>query len=182
MPVELADPATFTILTTDGAYTADKQRVFWFGVELAGADPATFRVAKSPCAVDSQRAYIGIEPLELFSVEDFEVLQVNGFDPPIENKSGKLMTRDRDEAYVVSWSRDGTAYYWGATELEGADYDSLVLLGDWYAKDNATVYFEGVPMPRADAESFQVIGPAGYSARDERYEYEGGKRVVKTKQ
>lgn len=177
MPVESAHPATFTILTKDGAYTADKDRVYWFGVELAGADPTTFRVVKSPCAVDSQRAYIGITPLEVHSVENFEVLQVDSFESPIANRDQHLVVKDPNKAYVSSWSRDGVAYYWGATELEGADYDSLVLLNEFYAKDKATVYFKGKPIRRADADSFMVVGPGSISARDKGGEFESGQRV-----
>jgi hypothetical protein len=177
MPIEAADSASFSILTSDGAYTADNERVYWFGVELPGADPSTFRIVKNPCAIDSQRAYIGITPLEVHSVKHFEVLQVYGFDPPIGNQHEKVVIKDPTNVVVSSWSRDGVAYYWGATELPSADYNTVVILNESYAKDQTTAYFQGKPIRGADAESFMVVGPGPGKARDKRSEFERGNRV-----
>lgn len=184
MPIDLADPATFTILSEDGQYTADKDRVYWYGVELEGADPTSFRVLKAPYAVDANRVYVGISPLAVHSLENFEVLRVQGVTSPVTNTSprGLLKEKDPSKAYVNGWSRDGIAYYWGGTELEDADYDSLAILNDLHAKDKHTVYFRGKPIRGADAESFVIVGPGSISGRDKNFEYDLGKRVGPRKQ
>jgi hypothetical protein len=181
MPIESADPASFSILTPDGAYTADKQRVYWYGIELRGANPDTFRILKNPYGVDATRAYVGITPLEVHAVNDFEVLEVSGFNRPISVRSSRLVVEDPDEAHVSGWSRDGVSYYWGATELEGADYDSLVVLNECHAKDKRRVYYKGKPIPSADVETFVTVGPGDISGRDKNYEYEKGQAVGRAK-
>ncbi|QDU57492.1 DKNYY domain-containing protein [Aeoliella mucimassa] len=175
MAIPLSDPATFKIITPNGDYAADENRVYWYGVEVPGADPASFRILKTPCAVDSQRAYIGLKPLEVHSLDHFEVLQIDFWNMPIGNANGRLMAKDLREHWVPAWSRDGVAYYWEATELEGADYESLKILNDVYAKDKATVYFQGKPVRGADAETF-VVG-VGMNGSDKNHEYNTGRRV-----
>jgi len=182
MPIDSADPTTFSIITTDGAYAKDKERVYWFGVELEGADPATFRILEEPYAVDGSRAYAGIIPFEVHSLGNFEVLQVNGVNRPIGNRGNRLVTENRDEAYVSGWSRDGIAYYWGGTELKGADYDSLTILNDRHAKDSKSVFYRGALINGADAESFVVIRPGSIRGHDRNFEYKLGKRIGRAKQ
>ncbi len=177
MSIDSADPATFSIFTPDGAYTKDKDRVYWFGVELEGADPATFRIIKSPYAIDANRAFAGITPFAVRSLENFEVLKIDGFDPPIINRHRNLVIKDRSEVSVFGWSRDGIAYYWGSTKLKGAAYDSLTILNTCHAKDKKTVYYRGKRIRGADAESFVIVGPGDVCGRDKNYEYKLGKRI-----
>lgn len=181
LPIEGSDPQTFTILRPDGTYAADTSRVYWYGIELPGAEPQSFRLLQPPYAVDSERAYVGVLPLEVHSIRSFEVLQVSGFNLPVISQHFQLVVKDKDKAYVSGWSRDGVAYYWGTTELKGADYDSLTILNGLYAKDKNKVYYKGKPISGADAESFVTVGPGDISGRDKNYEYEKGERVGRAK-
>jgi len=179
MPIESADPTTFSIITPDGTYTKDKDRVYWYGVELQGADPATFQIIKEPYTVDANRAYAGVIPFVVHSLENFEVLQVRNIYSPIGNKGNRLVAKDRSKSHVSGWSRDGIAYYWGGIELKGADYESLAILNDLHAKDKGAVYFRGKPIRGADAETFITVSPGVISGRDRNHEYEKGKRVAR---
>lgn len=177
MKIDSADPSSFSILTADGAYAADEKRVFWFGVQVPGADPDSFEVLQEPYAKDSKRVYVGITPLEVHALKNFEVLKVHPFDRPISAETNRLVVKAPEDVYVSGWSRDGVAYYWAAKELEGVDYDSLVLLNDLYAKDKHQVYYEGKPIRGADAKTFEVVGPGSIAARDKDFIYEQGKAV-----
>jgi hypothetical protein len=181
LPIEGANPEHFKIIASDGEYSADNEHVYWFGAEIPGADPESFRIAKAPYAIDNKRAYAGIMPFDVHSLKDFEVVSVSGFNRPIVARSSRLVVKDPEEAYVSGWSRDGVAYYWGATELEGADYDSLTILNGWHAKDKNMVYCKGEPIPGADAESFVTVGQGVTKGRDKNYEYKEGQRVGRAK-
>jgi len=181
MAIEMADPVTFKILTSTGTYTADKDRIYWFGVELEGADPATFRIIEQPYAIDANQAYAGITSFTVHSLENFEVLQTRDISSPITNRGNQTVIKDRDKICISGWSRDGIAYYWSGIELKGADYDSLAILNDCHAKDKKTVYFYGKPIRSADAESFVIVGPGSVRGRDKKYEYKLGKRVGRRK-
>ena len=52
-----ADAASFRPL--DGPYASDKNRAYWMGKVIDGADPASFRVlnAAFECSADAARAY-----------------------------------------------------------------------------------------------------------------------------
>lgn len=176
MPIESADPATLSIITPDGAYTKDKDRVYWFGVEIEGADPASFRIVEAPYALDANRAYAGIFPFEVRSLENFQVLQTKNRNRPIENRGNSTVVRDREEILMSGWARDGISYYWGSSELKGADYDVLTILNDLHAKDDKTVYFRGKPISGADADSFVIVGSGSIRGRDKHSEYKRGKR------
>ena len=182
MLIDSADPGTFKILTSDGIYTADKDHVYWFGVELEEADPATFRVIENPYAVDVNRAYAGIVPFKVHSTQNFEVYEVGGYNRPTIKRNKVLIIEDRSKAYVSGWSRDGTAYYWGGNELKGADYDSLEILNGLHAKDFKTVYFKDEPISGADAESFNIVGTGSIRGQDNNFEYKEGQRVGRRKQ
>lgn len=178
MPISAADPESFKILTPSGSYASDNERVYWYGVELVGADPTTFVVLKPPYSMDAQRVYVGRTPLEVNSLKEFEVVKVWSYNIPIDiGKNKVLVIEDSSEDYFSCWSRDGQSYYWGTVELAGADYASMKILNKLHAKDNKTVYFRGKPIQGADAESFVTVGPGSVLGQDKNYEYKIGKRV-----
>ena len=177
MPFGLEDPTTFAVLTKDGSYTSDHNRVYWFGVQLEGADPESFRILKAPYSADSERVYVGIVPMDVHSIDDFEVVKLVGYDPPVQGQSGHALRLEHVEAPVYGWSRDGTAYYWNTTEVVDADYDTLRVLNCLYAKDDSHVFFKGKKMRGADAATFEVAGPGEITGRDRKYKYNLGERT-----
>jgi hypothetical protein len=54
-PIAGADPATFRVL--GGAYSQDRQRIYYFTESVADVDAASFRALEGPYAVDARRAY-----------------------------------------------------------------------------------------------------------------------------
>jgi len=54
-PIVGADPATFHALA--GAYSQDRQRIYYFTESVADVDAASFRALEGPYAVDARRAY-----------------------------------------------------------------------------------------------------------------------------
>jgi hypothetical protein len=177
MIVDRADPASFSIHTSDGTYSMDKQRVYWYGVELPGADPGSFKIIQAPYAIDAKRAYAGTTPVEVESLEKFQVLDVHYATRPIIGGRNGLEVRERKETGISGWSRDGSHYFWGVIKLERADYNSVTILNETHAKDSSRVYFRGEPIQGADAASFETVSPGVISGRDEDYEYELGKRA-----
>lgn len=177
MRIESADPSSFGIMTPDGDYASDKDRVFWYGREVTGANPQTFVILKVPYGIDGHAAFAGIERFEVKNLGGFEVISVDGYDRPIGVRSGRLSLKSREDSYVSGWCRDGEVYYWGCTYLEGADYNTLSILNSQYAKDHRTVFYRGKRVPGADAESFVTVGPGDVKGKDARNEYSLGKRV-----
>jgi len=109
------------------------------------------------------------------------VLSVGGVNRPIHVQNDELVVRGPEDTYVSGWSRDGTAYYWGSIKLQDADYNSLEILNDLHAKDDASVYFRGKEIRGADAETFVIVGPGSVRGRDKNSEYELGKRTGRLK-
>ena len=178
MLIDSADPTSFHLIASDGTYAADKEHVYWFGVVIPQADPETFRILSAPYAVDNTRAFAGIVPFEVQALEQFEVIRVGGFNLPVVNRSKGMVVKDPKEAYVSGWCRDGTAYYWGWSELEDADYESFQILNALHGKDSKSVYFRGRPIQGADAKSFNVVGPGDIRGQDKNFEYRLGVRIV----
>lgn len=72
--------------------------------------------------------------------------------------------------------RDAKVYYLNAFpgkafEIAGADAASFQAFDTTYARDKSSVYFDGHPIPGADAPSFQVLARPGY-AKDRRHVYQ----------
>jgi hypothetical protein len=58
-----------------------------------------------------------------------------------------------------------------AAEIDGADAASFKAFDTTYAKDKATVYYDGRPIPGADADTFDVLDRAGF-AKDRSHVYQ----------
>jgi len=185
--VEAADPASFTIFTIDGVYAKDNNRVYYWGVELKGADPSTFRVLQTPFSRDSKRAFVVTTEIPVHKIESFEVVHTPGVHilpwgnaPPVCSSDGiKGSSSLRPEPYgaTLGYSRDGISYYLGGKEIKGVDYKSFVVLNERYAKDKNFVYYLGDPIADADPASFQVVGPTVIRGCDKNHEYVDGKHT-----
>src|SRR5215204_4541307 len=64
-----------------------------------------------------------------------------------------------------------TAFPGKASELSGADAASFKAFDTTYAKDKSAVYFDGHPIPGADATSFDVLDRSGF-AKDRNHVYQ----------
>ncbi|HKP42920.1 DKNYY domain-containing protein [Mycobacterium sp.] len=63
------------------------------------------------------------------------------------------------------------AFPGNAFEINGADAASFHAFDATYARDSSAVYFDGHPIPDADASSFQVLDRPGF-AKDRRHVYQ----------
>lgn len=165
MQVKGARPETFQILTADGSYGADSERVFWFGLEIPTADPATFEQLTPPYARDKEGVYVGAERLQECNPDEFEVIKVWGYTPPVHPQSGRLVPV-KDGAWIVAWSKDDKHYYWAGSALEGADYQTVAILNKYFARDHGHVYFKGRVVTDADPETFSIQGRGGMKGKD----------------
>jgi hypothetical protein len=188
-----ADPASLRVLTNDGIYAKDKSHVYYWGVEIKGADPESFRILQAPFSRDSRRAFFMTAEIQVHKTDSFEVVQPGVLLTPWENAppvvtsenrvkgSDKMIPSPNLASFLFGYSRDGIAYYLGAKEIEGADYGSFVILNERYAKDKDFVYYEGSRIAHADPRSFEVVGPTVVRGRDKNGEYWDGKRWNATK-
>jgi hypothetical protein len=64
-----------------------------------------------------------------------------------------------------------TAFPGKASEIAGADAASFKVFDTTYAKDKAGVYFDGHPIPGADATTFDVLDRSGF-AKDRNHVYQ----------
>jgi len=70
-----------------------------------------------------------------------------------------------DKVYYLS------AFPGKASEIAGADVASFKAFDTTYAKDKSNAYFDGHPIPGADATSFDVLDRSGF-ARDRNHVYQ----------
>ena len=63
-----------------------------------------------------------------------------------------------------------------ASEIAGADAPSFKAFDDTYAKDRVAAYFDGRPIPGADAGSFSVLDRNGF-AKDRNHVYQLGRTI-----
>lgn len=163
--IEDADPSTFKVETEHPyVYGSDKNRVWLEDIVVRGADPDTFEMLTFPYSRDRSQIYCGTLPMKIQNVDSFEVLD-GGSSLRTQFKKGNWLKEQYDEVDVSQdnplctgdgWARDDQAYYCGAFEVKDADYGSFTILNRIYSKDKSRVYWHWMPMPQADAKTFQV--------------------------
>ncbi|MAT73001.1 MAG: hypothetical protein CMJ58_26255 [Planctomycetaceae bacterium] len=186
--LESCDAATFTVISADGKYAKDKDRVFYCGLPLKGSDAKSFRLLDPPYAVDAKQAYAGNRVLLNANPKALEVVKPGGTSPPLTPESGRLVPSDSTAAptQMWGWARDGQYYYNGSLRIDGAEYGAFKILNTLYGKDSSSVFYVGSEggsvtgetivrrVDGADAMSFQVTGPN--SGEDIHGQYERGRR------
>lgn len=71
--------STFRLLTPDGRFACDAQHVYFMGLELPQADPASFKILGQFTSIDSTRVYVGpvllqgADPMTFRIVEEGEL-------------------------------------------------------------------------------------------------------------
>jgi hypothetical protein len=182
-----ANAKTFALMTRDGAFARDRERVYYFGIPIEGADPKTFHQISGAFESDTNRAYLGAIPISVADIASWEPLQAGHYDD-----LSIQLDRERDPQAEIApisargWSRDAMNVYFGSKPFPEADRATFEVLSDWYAKDRANVYYFNQRIPGADAPSFTVTdGPflpgtrthsgPGPHARDMNHSYQSGK-------
>lgn len=190
VPLFQADPASLRVL--EQRYAADSGQVYYEGLEIRGADPATFEPLTEGFARDKTRGYHQfVYPVPLSHGPTFEVV-------------GKSYAKDREHVYFVSRRPDGAPHaervldadpatfqafpYDYAKDASHIYFESQALKGEpgnfqpmdfGYAKTDKIVFHRGEPMLGADAASFQILEEVTdeATARDKAWFYKDGKAV-----
>jgi len=213
-PITIADAATFAPL--DNHYAKDRSRVFhadtyrkgqeYFTikhdriVEIAGADPASFKAMAQGYARDARRVYFEGVPFAVKDVASFEILdygfardRLSGYyqQEEVRGSAGVTFTvldshyaKDASKVFHADLDTGGGAHPPRARSvvLEGTAPDSFKLLDGGYAIGARHVYYRGVAIAGADVTSFRMLEPptAGADAQDARATYQRGKRAAGT--
>ena len=181
-----ADGASFELLTPDGNFSRDSRHVFFLGVVLDGADPATFKVLTYPFGKDAQHAFVGTIPIPVQDLASWGPLQQGQAENPWYASAHDTHPQSHTKLSASGWSRDLTGMYYGEKRILSADPKTFQLMSDYYSKDSNNVFFGDKPIPNADAATFAVYdGPyirgtkiymgAGPEAHDALREYRSGK-------
>lgn len=148
----LADPASFRLLDPDGRFACDDSKVFYFGIEIEGADPKTFRRLEGDFSVDDDQAFLGHRSLAV-DVATFRALSPGYIHRIWDNRE----VYQGDYGFE-GWNCDDKHVYYGLQRIEQADAGSFEYLQYQYAKDAQHVYHDGELIEEADPQTFQIIG------------------------
>jgi hypothetical protein len=181
-----ADPATFEVLTPTGRFSRDANRVYYMGVALEGADPASFKVVQSPFGRDDRRAYVGTIPIPVRDIATWTPLERGRAPDPWYRSHREKYPEPREKLSGDGWSKDSVQVYWGESPIPGADAATFETCGRFYAKDGRHVYHSGNVVPGADPATFVAhdgpfIGDTGIpsgpgpDAHDAEREYDSGR-------
>jgi hypothetical protein len=174
------DPNTFSILSPDGKYACDCSHVYYCGIPLKAADPATFQILQPPYAKDSTHAFAGAAAIPVQDAASFEVVVPGDSGFPLFPFGGRLVEHDSLplKTSIGGWARDKTAYYYADAIVAEADRESFEILNSLHAKDKNHVYYASERhvfiIPGADPSTFQVVGPSLIRGRDKNGEYLSG--------
>ena len=189
-----ADAATFRYLDFD--YSQDKSSVFYEGVAFPVKDIATFQLIDREYARDRVTAYYHQQPIPGSDGSSFTALgrgyskdtrQVfystlvpRGTDPIRRSIVLKGAKPDSFKVLdVAGYAADASQVYYQG-ELLTKDVAAFSLLELGYAKTGTVVYFEGKPVPGADAASFEMKLDRlqeGVDAKDRNTTYRRGEKV-----
>ncbi|MBS1604591.1 MAG: DKNYY domain-containing protein [Bacteroidetes bacterium] len=174
-----ADPETFEVLKDDN-YAKDKQKVFYNGGVIIGADAATFESLDERYARDKNRGYYGRDRILSSRGQTFRVIDddyssdgVNVFYDTLplnvcSVKDFRFVMDDKDKN--ERWATDGCFYYYGKYKVPSDDYANMQVFKNsgGLSKDKNYVYFldhklnfdvdRKKVVDTIDAESFKVTG------------------------
>ena len=188
-----ADPATFRYLNYD--YARDKAAVFYEGVAFPVKDVQTFELIDRAFARDrvtgyyQQRPIPGSDGTSFTRVDDryskdarhvfHSATEPRGTDPIRRSTLVKgALPGSFKILDIHGHAADAAqAYYRG--ELVTKDVASFKVLDLGYAKTATRVYYDGKPIPQADAASFAMLEPETdpADAKDRSSTYKRGKKV-----
>ena len=153
-----ADPETFELVvglsdyyTVRGhvsyEYARDAKRVYYMGVEIPGADRATFLPIGSNTAYGADHEHVFLTGIEIPYADPTTFAPL--WHPLYEGCS------------LSEYAKDATRVFYKNQEVIGADAQTFESLLGEYGRDAKGVYFRGVFHPEIDAESFVAPG-CGY--------------------
>jgi len=135
------------------SYWADKNRVYYFDDPLPGSDPATFRFLRYFWTRDAHNVYSGADPVNPKDLATFRVIDAN-------------------------WAQDAQwyypAYYGHHVPIKELDYATFRIIKGGWAKDCCRVYYFDRVVEGADPATFEALN--NVRGRDKAYYYLTGSR------
>lgn len=128
----MVDTKTFSYLK--GYYGSDKNKVFYAGLPITGADPKTFEV-------------LGGENYQYARDKDFVYVK------------GSVLSSNPDDFLILNdkYSKDSSSVFLESNKINGADPKTFEIIQDLYSKDKDNVYYSINKLNILDPESFEVI-------------------------
>ncbi|MNS71773.1 hypothetical protein D3C72_1051530 [compost metagenome] len=165
-----ADAATYSSLAY--GYARDRHRAYDRGEPFAVRDALSFEPLSRRFARDAQRGYFAHVEIPGSHGPSFSLL--------LEDEG---YARDHRQAWhgFIEVNKPNHEPYPVIRSLRGADLNTLRALGRDYAVDAQQVWFQGTPLPQADAASFTVrsVMAGSVDAQDRSNLWQQG-RIVST--
>jgi len=191
--LEGADPATFRYLDFD--YARDKARVFYEGVAFPVKDVDTFELIDRAFARDRVTGYYQQHPIpgsdgsSFMRIDDrysrdakqvfHSTLEPRGTNPIRRSKPLKGALPETFKVLGVGGYAADSAQVYYRGEVVTREVASFQLLERGYAKTATRVYYDGKPVPGADAASFATLEQLTDTAdaKDRSGSYKEGRRT-----
>ena len=171
--LENADPVTFEVLLERGPYAKDFSRIFYFGLEVEEADPATFIVLNSNFAKDAKNVFFFESCLEYMScLKIFPGADVSTFTILTDD-----LAKDKNHIYFFDPLEGGSESRGAVVVLETEDSSIFKSLGGNYLKNNDSVFYGIKKIPEADLATFTFARSGVSDAHDRNYFYARGQIV-----
>ena len=149
-----ADAATFKLLTPDGLYACDATNVYYWGIKISRAVPLTFEVLDYPFGKDAEQAYIGPVPIHVADIDTWQPLEQGSHGFPWYRSGNVNRPLNVDKMAWRGWSRDSSRVYYGNKVVPKADAETFEVLRMKYSKDENTVFYYDKIVADADPTSF----------------------------
>jgi hypothetical protein len=147
-----ADPASFEIMPDEVGvsgrlYSRDRYHVFLDGKTIPDADPATYRVIQAPFGRDATNVYCGTLTVYGADPATFTVLTEStswshmGEPEHFLRHNGPAFAKadvSQERPAILTtytWSRDSRSYFYNASRVEDADYETFQLIDTREARD-----------------------------------------------
>jgi hypothetical protein len=191
--LEGADPATFRSLDYD--YARDKARVFYEGVAFPVKDVDTFELIDRAFARDRVTGYYQQHAIpgsdgSTFSAVDgsyskdakqvfYSTLEPRGTNPIRRSKPLKGALPESFKVLGIGGYAADSAQVYYRGEVVTRDVASFQLLERGYARTATRVYYDGKPVPGADAATFATLEQLTDTAdaKDRSATYKEGRRT-----
>jgi hypothetical protein len=158
-----ADVNTFEILDEPQVYALDSNNVYFHGVLIPDADPATFELLDSPYSRDANHVYVS-DSIHSNDPAHFEIVQGNVMrDSEHIYWSGEIISDNPEHLVIIgTWGfytylEDSDKVYINGEVIKYASPIGFGVLKDEYSRGETNVYYFDEMISMADAGTFEII-------------------------
>lgn len=164
-------------------YAKDKDRVYFLGEVIEGANPESFQFLEAPVAKDSKSVFWLGRRIPNADPGSFALISGEIFkDKSGVYWSGKYLPNSDPKTFAGIDGSDGlfkdkNAVYGNGEELPGRDPETFRVVQSYkgWTMDRNGVYYENRKLPEVDLASFRIF--AGNVATDKNYRYFGATQI-----